>query len=220
METESILYKEDNGWKILIHDRQQTPVIDIRTHGSTLHNGWGKDIRIYIRQFETLNTWNHPCSKEGKYSLCIADCFVKTAAASMSCRLPFMDAVMDYCATTVMYEKHSKKLHQQLFYGKWSSSQCSCQRQCDENIYVTSSETFQMEANETKLSKLRLFYQDFTFDEIIETADYGLVSLLCDIGGSMGFLLGVSVLTLFEIVDAVTQAVLKLVGQLINKCRR
>ena len=110
METESILYKEDNGWKILIHDRQQTPVIDIRTHGSTLHNGWGKDIRIYIRQvnlvytqylskftfftnqqFETLNTWNHPCSKEGKYSLCIADCFVKTAAASMSCRLPFMD---------------------------------------------------------------------------------------------------------------------------------
>jgi len=50
METESILYKEDNGWKILVHDRQQTPVIDIRTHGSTLHNGWGKDIRIYIRQ--------------------------------------------------------------------------------------------------------------------------------------------------------------------------
>jgi len=66
---------------------------------------------------------------------------------------------MDYCATTASYEKHLKKLHQQLFYGQWSSSQCSCQRQCDENIYITSSETFQMEANETKLSKLRLFYQ-------------------------------------------------------------
>jgi len=219
-ETEDILYQGDNGWKILIHDRRQTPLIDVRTHGSSLNNGWGKDIRIYIRQFQTLNTWDRPCSSAVIYSHCIADCFVKAAAATATCRLPYMDVAMDYCRTTKSYEKQSKKLQQLLFHGNWSSSQCSCQRQCDQNIYVTSAETYQMDSNQTKLSKLRLFYQDFTFDEIVETADYGLVPLLCDIGGSLGFLLGVSVLTVFEIVDAVTQAVLKGILRLINKCRQ
>ena len=86
---------------------------------------------------------------------------------------------MDYCATTELYEKHSKKLHQQLFYGKWSSSQCSCQRQCDENIYVTSSETFQMEANETKLSKLRLFYQASLIVDSDDSISINLYRISC-----------------------------------------
>lgn len=40
----------ERGWKMLIHDPRDSPVIDIRTHGSTLDKGWGKDIRIYLRQ--------------------------------------------------------------------------------------------------------------------------------------------------------------------------
>lgn len=40
----------ERGWKILIHDPLDSPVIDVRTHGSTLDQGWGKDIRIYLRQ--------------------------------------------------------------------------------------------------------------------------------------------------------------------------
>ena len=59
-ETEDILYQGDNGWKILIHDRRQTPLIDVRTHGSSLNNGWGKDIRIYIRQVSSAGSTNNP----------------------------------------------------------------------------------------------------------------------------------------------------------------
>ncbi len=62
-------------------------------------------------------------------------------------------------------------------------------------------------------------FQDFTFDEIEESADYGAVSLLCDIGGSLGFLLGFSVLTVFEIVDAIVQTCLMTSRKLIKKCR-
>ena len=50
---EKLIYKDDPGWKILIHDRRDTPVIDVRTHGNTLNRGWGKDIRIYIREVST-----------------------------------------------------------------------------------------------------------------------------------------------------------------------
>lgn len=49
-DNEKELYLKENGWKMLIHDPRESPVIDIRTHGSTLDRGWGKDIRIYLRQ--------------------------------------------------------------------------------------------------------------------------------------------------------------------------
>lgn len=51
IDEESEVYKGDNsGWKMLIHDRKDTPLIDLRTHGTTLYRGWAKDIRIYVRE--------------------------------------------------------------------------------------------------------------------------------------------------------------------------
>jgi hypothetical protein len=55
MECSSLLWgakkgEGERGWKMLIHDLRDSPVIDVRTHGSTLDNGWGKDIRIYLRE--------------------------------------------------------------------------------------------------------------------------------------------------------------------------
>lgn len=41
---------DKSGWKMLIHDRLDSPVIDVRTHGTTLYRGWAKDIRVYIRE--------------------------------------------------------------------------------------------------------------------------------------------------------------------------
>ena len=48
-----------------------------------------------------------------------------------------------------------------------------------------------------------------TYDDIEETYAYTSVSLLCDIGGSLGFLLGISVPTLFELVDATVRATIR-----------
>ena len=49
-ESEDDLYHKESGWKVLIHDWRDSAVIDIRTHGSTLDAGWGKDVRLYLRQ--------------------------------------------------------------------------------------------------------------------------------------------------------------------------
>ena len=48
-ESEDEFYGKESGWKMLIHDRRDSAVINIRTHGSTLDNGWGKDVRVYLR---------------------------------------------------------------------------------------------------------------------------------------------------------------------------
>lgn len=51
IDQEHEVYKGDNsGWKMLIHDRKDSPLIDLRTHGTTLYRGWAKDVRIYVRE--------------------------------------------------------------------------------------------------------------------------------------------------------------------------
>ncbi|XP_046456628.1 acid-sensing ion channel 4-A-like [Daphnia pulex] len=233
MECSSLLWgakkgEGERGWKMLIHDLRDSPVVDVRTHGSTLDNGWGKDIRIYLREFRTLNVWKRPCLKNGNYSKCIERCFVAAAADRMTCRLPFMDEIavgynhrkMEYCNTPDSFWNNSKEIDNLLVYGHWARNSCShCQRQCNQDFYIAYTEMTKMKPSENKISKLRVFYQDFTFDEIEESADYGAVSLLCDIGGSLGFLLGFSVLTVCEIVDAIVQTCLSSTRRLIKKCR-
>lgn len=44
------------------------------------------------------------------------------------------------------------------------------------------------------------------FDDIQEILTYTSIPLLCDIGGSLGLLLGASVLTFFEIIEAMSAA--------------
>lgn len=49
-ETEEETFLGESGWKLLIHDRLDSPVIDVRTHGSTLEMGWSRDVRLYLRE--------------------------------------------------------------------------------------------------------------------------------------------------------------------------
>ncbi|XP_063843773.1 uncharacterized protein LOC135090699 [Scylla paramamosain] len=54
-------YNGDSGFKILIHDPRDDPVIDIRTHGTTINQGLGKDVRVAVREFKTIPTKRWPC---------------------------------------------------------------------------------------------------------------------------------------------------------------
>ncbi|KAG7173800.1 Acid-sensing ion channel 4-like [Homarus americanus] len=53
-DTEQEAYNDDRGFKILIHDPRDDPVIDLRTHGTTLEEGWGKDDLTYDEVSEEI----------------------------------------------------------------------------------------------------------------------------------------------------------------------
>ncbi|KAK2713695.1 hypothetical protein QYM36_009538, partial [Artemia franciscana] len=265
-EKEKSLYNLDDGWKLLVHDSRDSALIGIRTHGSTVYRGWGKDMRIYVRSFKTLNTKSRPCILKEDYSWseCVAKCFVVALAAKAPCKLPYMDGKLtsfsgtralfhtrlwsseefdvtsasasdystfaefmcvyasstkcqllflkivtalgvpgDYCSSPESYSKAALAADNLLFFGEWSSSNCSCARQCNQDYFLPYTETSVIE---NKLGRLRVFFQDLTFDDIKESIYYTSIPLLCDIGGSLGLLLGASVLTFFEIVEAISVA--------------
>ncbi|CAG0900075.1 unnamed protein product [Darwinula stevensoni] len=80
------------GWKIFLHDSTDSPVVDIRTHGFTLFPGWSSDVRIDLRDFNTLNTKQRPCNESHEYSesKCKTECFVRKVYESANCSLPYM----------------------------------------------------------------------------------------------------------------------------------
>ena len=48
---------------------------------------------------------------------------------------------------------------------------------------------------------LNFVFKDLTYDEVSEELAYDTIALLCDIGGTLGLLLGASVLTIFELIE-------------------
>ncbi len=59
-----------------------------------------------------------------------------------------------------------------------------------------------------------------TFDDIEEELGYTAIQLLCDIGGSLGLLLGASVLTFFEIIEAMSAALLHFTHRIVTLPQR
>lgn len=97
---------------------------------------------------------------------------------------------------------------------------CPCQRQCHQRAYqytisqaefseyfadfittYTFNNTFGTDFLRRNYVILEIFYSELTYEDIQTLASYDILSLLCDIGGALGLILGSTVLTLFEILD-------------------
>ena len=49
-ETQEDHYDRDNGWKILIHDVHEIPILATTTHGTSLYLGQGRDLRLDMKK--------------------------------------------------------------------------------------------------------------------------------------------------------------------------
>ena len=54
-----------------------------------------------------------------------------------------------------------------------------------------------------------IFYQELSYEEIEQNVAFEFLSLLSEIGGFLGLLLGASVLTVCELIDFIALATLK-----------
>jgi len=55
----------------------------------------------------------------------------------------------------------------------------------------------------------QIFFADLNYTYIEFSAAYSFLSLLCDVGGALGLILGSTLLTAFELVDVVVMALLR-----------
>ncbi|XP_055887095.1 amiloride-sensitive sodium channel subunit alpha-like isoform X2 [Biomphalaria glabrata] len=118
-----------------------------------------------------------------------------------------------------------------------TDSSCECNNPCSETVYAKSiasrqwpspsyadlliqaicqekpNSTCSVLKNKDNLNKLEdfiklnIYFEDLNYEELSEQEDYTTTQLLSDIGGTIGLWIGLSVLSLFELVNLVTELI-------------
>ncbi|XP_037073773.1 acid-sensing ion channel 3-like [Pollicipes pollicipes] len=215
-------FRGEEGFRVLIHDPADDPRLMVRTHGSSIVQRHGRDVRMVLKEVGLRHRWmvlkefkaipsrEYFCKdREDKYSHigCEANCFNRILHSEVGCLLPFMTHTPGLqgaaiCNTTKQYR--NAILHKQylLHSGGWNAQDnCTCERKCHEFEYLLFAETGEISDSR---ARLRVFYQDLYYENVVESLAYPMIPLLCDLGGALGLMLGASLLTFFEIVEAAT----------------
>ncbi|XP_065347141.1 acid-sensing ion channel 1C-like isoform X1 [Cloeon dipterum] len=226
------------GVRVVLHEPGESPSVLVRTDSMSADFGWARDVKLELRKFQTLNTKKNPCSDDPEYSAehCISECFQSAVAAVVKCRLPFMNAgessadtfrVMRYlcsafkctvardnnsfvpsdCNNPDDYAEANDVLDNMLNLGGWRKHDCDCLHECQETTFLSYPENVAYDNNKIRI---RVFYTELVFEDIQEEFAYTMIALLCDIGGTLGLMMGASVLTVCELLEVAWSRLLRL----------
>ncbi|XP_059480911.1 acid-sensing ion channel 2-like isoform X2 [Neocloeon triangulifer] len=219
----SKLEKSDSGVRVVLHEPGDSAVLLVRTDSMSAEYGWARDVKLELRKFQILSTNHNPCLDDPAYSKerCLSDCFQAAVTANTKCRMPYMTAaeksgdvngstsVFRDCITPNEYEEAFYTLDQMLFHGVgWNPHECDCQHECQETTFLNYPENL---VYKPKNIRMRIFYTELVYENIQEEFAYTMIALLCDIGGTLGLLMGASVLTVCELLEVAWSRMLRII---------
>ena len=70
-----------------------------------------------------------------------------------------------------------------------------------DSLYVNSSHNMTLEQWEQSIAEVRIYYSAMMEEIIIHEEGYPLLTLLCDVGGALGLIIGASVVSVLEVFD-------------------
>ncbi|XP_037958942.1 uncharacterized protein LOC119688336 [Teleopsis dalmanni] len=203
-------YEKDPGWHIFLHDyRENFTEINMKGSGRVeyVFAEINEEIEIKLQSqfFSNVETRTESCSRVEGYSdlKCGEVCIWKNLSKMSNCTGPWMHEVPeDDC------ENYKSMKNLTIEYGKVYNGDreiyCDCMQPCVSRIYSTYIQN-RKNYNQTDLStQVWIYYTTKLISMIEERPSYDTTQFIADIGGSLGFLLGLSVLGLIGILENLT----------------
>ncbi|GAB6029660.1 hypothetical protein CHUAL_005394 [Chamberlinius hualienensis] len=193
----NISANEDEEWKLLLHDSQSSPKLEIITEGVVVYPLYNMDMRVNLREYNLESTPAKTCGDIGT-SQCQINCIAGEILEKTNCRLPFMNGMYEnvsYC-NYVNLSLANEELNRLLM---GNESRCICIPRCISLSYEISTDTIYFP--DRPVTRVRIFYSDFDYTSYNEYMSFSFVALLSDIGGTLGLFLGFSFMTLLEIFE-------------------
>ncbi|KAF0304290.1 hypothetical protein FJT64_002766 [Amphibalanus amphitrite] len=166
-------------------------------------------LRSELTQRESL--YRAPCLDQAGYdrSLCLTRCLYDTRAARYGCRSPQM--IDSHPHLTECRRPEALEMTLTLT----EEAECGCPRACREHVFIaTVSDRQYMAPHETSdIGYILVLAGRQPHMETTESAAYRLVNLLSEVGGYVGLLVGVSVMSLLQLL-------IDLAERLHDWCRR
>lgn len=140
---------------------------------------------------------------------CIAQCYQRELANKCNCSDAAIESIFDKQACNFT-SKCANETFNTFFEASYIEKTCMpiCPLECEEMIFkkVVSIQTVDYEKEEFKdLAFVNVYYENIGYTEIEETPTTTIVSLISNIGGIAGLFLGVSFLSLVELVEILFQ---------------
>ncbi|XP_070559986.1 acid-sensing ion channel 2-like [Ptychodera flava] len=183
----------------------------------------GQEVRIGIdvTNITNLTPPHGSCGKRAlkyydKYSRnsCRMECVTDFMVESCGCKMFYMPGNVTICDIETAYYCGRAALAMVTNI----SDTCECPVPCSQLIYkpILSNAKFTSDIYgiylediyklprvycDKNIAKLDIFFQELALHEVQEEKAYGILGLLCDLGGSLGLWLGGSILTVIEILD-------------------
>ncbi|CAG0900006.1 unnamed protein product [Darwinula stevensoni] len=183
-------------WEVVIHDWQEVPTVIALSQRQEILKNLDLRFGVSLRNYRVLSRGSNPCEMDPSYLLsnCQRACYEKELIARVGCRMcnggkEFRNASL---TSIRMVDGRDTTI------PAWIPDQCDCPTPCNQDIYSFSIDS---RIRTDNVSVSRLYYMDMNYEEIQEEYSYEVFALLCDLGGTLGLLLGASVLTMIQILE-------------------
>ncbi|KAM7352117.1 amiloride-sensitive sodium channel pickpocket 17 isoform 2-T2 [Cochliomyia hominivorax] len=213
-------FEQPPGWHLFMHDlRENFTEINMKASGRVEYVfadiNENIEIKLQSQYFSNIETKQLSCSRKDGYSdlKCGEVCIWHEIGRKSNCSGPWMhDAHFAPCSN---YKSIMKLIGE---YGRIYNSdddfECDCVQPCESRIfsaYIQNRKPFEYEEPNTQVY---IYYTTKLISMIEERPSYDTTQFIADVGGSLGFLLGLSVLSLIGILEHMT---LLLCGGVIKK---
>ncbi|EDV31449.1 uncharacterized protein Dana_GF14545 [Drosophila ananassae] len=198
------------GWHVFIHEKKENfTEINMRGSGRVeyvfVNVNEEIEIKLQSQFFSNVQTRDEACSSEEGYSdlKCGEHCIWQDLSDNMHCSGPWMhDIPNEPCNDSVSMRRLISDY--KLVYESEDDYDCNCIQPCQSRIYTTFIQSRKTWNQPEARSLIYIYYTTKLISMIEERPSYDTTQFIADVGGSLGFLLGLSVLGLIGILEHLT----------------
>ncbi|XP_050087836.1 acid-sensing ion channel 2 isoform X1 [Anopheles aquasalis] len=200
------------GWHVFIHE-QKEGFAENRMQSSGrveylfLEVNEELEIRLSTQHFFMLASYENECVEVSTVSStkCGELCHWRTVVESVGCSGPWMpDLDVSYC-DDANRTKQLIKLYRQL--EDLDGTQCGCYQPCTTTIFTASVMNRKRFQINIPAAQIWVYYTSKMVSVVEEFHGYDFNQFVSDLGGSLGFLLGLSVLGLIGLLEKIVELV-------------
>uniref|UniRef100_T1JD34 Uncharacterized protein n=1 Tax=Strigamia maritima TaxID=126957 RepID=T1JD34_STRMM len=163
-------------------------------------SGYHYDLKLGFKSYDFGSTQKRPCVTYAEFQKCYKRCIIKQLFETARCRLPFFDPniKLPVCNTSNNEEgKYSYFRALQTILVPKVYTKCNCLQTCsDLTYYLTYYNVHQITSNETIIQ----VSVDNLGVSLTQRIVYDRIKLLTDLGGNLSLFMGLSLLSIAEIV--------------------
>ncbi|XP_039951083.1 acid-sensing ion channel 4-A isoform X2 [Bactrocera neohumeralis] len=205
-----MMLEKNPGWHVYIHDhRHEFTELNVKGAARSEYIFAEIDeeieIKLQSQQFRNIESKETPCSATLSYSdmKCAELCVFDDLATKTNCTGPWMTGILQQpCDNSKSMRALIKDYG--IYYESDDDIECDCKRPCNARIYSTFIQSRKQLNSGQQYTQVWIYYSTKLVSMVEERLSYDTTQFIADIGGSLGFLLGLSVLGLIGILEHLT----------------